>query len=215
MLCDYDGETFSALHHYNDAKMFVNSDAVKVGIDELGKVITENGLETDVGVCLLHKHFDMSDDEILLEIPLDGASKLSPVNRAALKSEILPYMWKMNKHSRWTPLEFTLSTKCMQSKLEKVMRNQAFIQEIGNILTRLQIHDVLGLSLLHREHINSFNSGTLETSDEHGRILTIGALNKHKKCDLHETVQTLWKFGIGKLGEDVCHHCTHCWHGKK
>ena len=96
MFCAYSSETFMRLPHYDDAKLMVGSNVVEIGINELGKVIEGNGLEADVGVCLLHKHFDMSEGEILLEFSENGASKLSPVHRSDIHDEVLPYMWKIN-----------------------------------------------------------------------------------------------------------------------
>ena len=52
----------------------------------------------------------------------------------------------------------------------------------------------------------------METTDERSRELTVVPLEKAKKCDHHETVQTLWKFGTKNMAEDVCNHCMHCTH---
>ena len=139
MLCAYDGNEFAALPPYQQAKFRVQSNVVKTAIDELGNVIFSHGLTSEVGVCLLHKHFDMSNDEILLERIFQNRSKLSPVSCETIQGEVLAYMWKMKKDKTWVPLEFAYSTKPMQDAFEKIMKNEAFLHEIGETMMKLQV----------------------------------------------------------------------------
>jgi hypothetical protein len=139
MLYEYNSDIFTELPHYDHAKCVVGTNALKTVIDELGKVITTNGLEATVGVCLLHKHFDIGSDEVLLETVRGNTSKLSPIVRAGIQDKIIPYMWKMNKNMCWSPLEFVYSTNEMQYAFEKVMKNEAFLKAIGMALVNSQV----------------------------------------------------------------------------
>ena len=139
MLCAYNTNEFAGLPHYQQAKNKVGLNTIKMAIDELGNIIVLHGFELEVGVCLLHKHFDLNNDEILLETIHDNTSKVSPVSRSAIQDDILAYMWKMNKNKTWSPLEFAYSTQQMRNSFEKVMKNEAFLQAIGDTMTKLQV----------------------------------------------------------------------------
>lgn len=139
MLCSYSVNEFVALPHYQLAKHKVGLSEVKTAIDELGNIIVLHGLESQVGVCLLHKHFDIDNDEILLETAYDNISKLLPVSRDTVQNDVLAYMWKMNNNKTWSPLEFTYSTQQMRDTFKKVMKNEIFLQEIGETMLKLQV----------------------------------------------------------------------------
>ncbi|CAF1595953.1 unnamed protein product, partial [Didymodactylos carnosus] len=194
------------LPHFDRAKLLVRSNVVTNAINELGNVIIQNGLERAVGVCLLHKHFDVKSNEILLETNHDNTSKLAPVASSSIKDEVLPYMWKMGKDMCWSPLEFVYNTEQNKDAFGKVMQNEGFLRTVGMIMLQLKVDDILGLSLLHRDHISGAAGGTMETTNEISRELTVVPLDKTVKCDHHETVQTLWKFGTRQMDEDVCNH---------
>jgi hypothetical protein len=58
-------------------------------IDEVRSVLARHDRLDRLGICLLHQHFDLADDEILLEA-CDEANRrlyLRPVKRSALREE--------------------------------------------------------------------------------------------------------------------------------
>lgn len=84
------------------------------------------------------------------------------------------------------------------------------------------MENVLGLAVVHRDHVSSVDGSTMELTDEVSRILKVVPRSQVKMHmeesddENHETIQTLWKFGPSDDGaEDVCHHCHHCGHIKQ
>jgi hypothetical protein len=62
---DYHFETWSQLPHIQTAteEGKKTEDSIRI----LGDIIVKHGLQNDVGIVLLHRHFDITEDEILVE----------------------------------------------------------------------------------------------------------------------------------------------------
>lgn len=80
------------------------------------------------------------------------------------------------------------------------------------------MNNILGLSVIHRDHVSEIDGSTVELTNLKDRSLTVmpktwGPSKDDDGMDM-EQVQTVWKFGENAEGEDVCHHCRHCTHTK-
>jgi hypothetical protein len=78
--------------------------------------------------------------------------------------------------------------------------------------------DVVGVTLMHREHITLVDGSSVEFTDHHKRELIVVPASQasayEAKAGKHAfTTRTVWTFGTRK-GEDKCHHCVHCSHTK-
>ena len=79
-----------------------------------------------------------------------------------------------------------------------------------------QALDVVGITLLHRRHVEKVDGSTVEFTDHGARELLIvpktQAAEHEAKHGKHGfTTKTVWSFGEG-MGDNVCHHCRHCTH---
>ena len=185
-------------------------------------IFVKHGMEVNVGVAMLHKHFPLSADEILVEQPCDDKSFVRPVNLSETDvSKLLPYMFKVRETSSGfvlVPLEFAPMELVDNATLVSLANNTAFINEFGKLIKDNGALNVVGLTVLHRDHIARVDGSTVEFTDHGSRELLIvpssKALDHEAKVGKHSfTTKTVWTFG-SREGEDVCHHCVHCSHTK-
>lgn len=171
-----------------------------------------------MGVCLLHKHFDLKPNERLVEHAEGVRSIVEPVTQPA-DEHIIPYLWKVEVGSecRLLPLEFMERNAVLASRLEVLKNNVAFLVEVATALA--PVSSFLGLFVLHRDHILAVDGSSMEYTDEEKRRLVLAPLSDKKTAqeflDGHpkESTQTVWTFSDRK-GVDICHHCHHCTHTK-
>jgi len=79
---------------------------------ELRDVLRKHGLTDRFGVCLLHRHFELSEGEVLME-STDVTSRVSLVevaDRNAITGSSIPTMWKFSSDGK-----ITAGTECRQA----------------------------------------------------------------------------------------------------
>ena len=74
------------------------------------------------------------------------------------------------------------------------------------------MENILGLGIVHREHISSVDGSILETSNSASRILTVIPRSQVKETHAQEEpIQTLWVFGPSEdRAENFCIMHTEC-----
>jgi hypothetical protein len=219
MLTQYDPAVFSNLNEFEISRQRLAEEETK--IPHLGDVICRHNLHQQVGISLLHKHFEMSHDEMLVERFTGDRSFAVPLKRNEGICAV-PYMWKAVRHlesESWIfyPLEFV---ECSDDESFKtVTQNEAFFADIAGALSSLGVADVFGVSLLHREAIRLAEGDTiLETSNGRERRLNFQGVSKEKLSTELDLTRTLWAFnssdGYTCNRHDDCgrHGCAHCDH---
>src|SRR5881396_753883 len=74
------------------------SDQDHLVLTDLRDVLRKHGVTNRFGVCLLHKHFDLNDDEVLMESTDHGArvSTLAVARRNSIHGRSIETMWKFS-----------------------------------------------------------------------------------------------------------------------
>ncbi len=216
MLTTYKPEAFANLETFEAAREQLEDR--KELLPELGAVIRRHGLNQQIGISLLHKHFDLMPEELLVEEFEGNHAYIRPTAECA---DSLPYMWKLeqDKHSgesTWTPLEFVRRTDAAEvaERAATVAQNPTFLKELAEKLADLGVTNLFGFSVLHRETIHVAEGNILvESTDDDARVLMFSALPR-TEVDPKTLTQTLWKFSAegGVEGVTECSHCTHCTH---
>lgn len=72
------------------------SEADSLCLQELRKTLVKYGVESRFGVCLLHEHFSLSDDEILVEICDTDTRTLTtgPVHKSLVDGKVMETGWR-------------------------------------------------------------------------------------------------------------------------
>lgn len=214
MLTAYKPEIFDSLEDFFAIRDRV--ELAKEDLIELGSVIRSYGLQEQVGICLLHKHFNLSAEERLVEEFEGNNSYIKPTTEY---SDAIPYMWKVEPSQVsgelvWFPLEFVRNTKQVAAAVERseaVVNNQDFLKAMAAKLSELGLSNMFGISILHRDAIKIAEGEILvENTDDEGRFLKFSSVPK-PEVDPATLTQTLWQFPTNQGFEVVglCGHCTH------
>jgi hypothetical protein len=134
MLTSYKPDVFDSLEHFFTARDLLGQ--APNNMAELGAIVRRHGLQKQVGICLLHKHFDLADNERLVE-EFEGNNAC--VRPTAEYSDAIPYMWKVEQDRVsgewvWFPLEFVRVTDAVAATVERseaVVNNAEFLKEIA------------------------------------------------------------------------------------
>jgi hypothetical protein len=205
-LVGYDPDVFSRLSRFHAAKEFLEHQEKNIG--KLGDVICAYGLERRIGVNLLHKHFDLTADEILVRDFKNNSALIAPVLHGNSDVSAIPYLWQLacGQHgSGFYPLEFgRYSAEHYKAALEDfdtLSNETAFLAEISGLIRKLKISEVFGLATLYSRRLVDCKAGEtlLERTDEERRLLTLKPFKESRLRSL-ESTQTLWVFTpLGQL----------------
>lgn len=208
---------------FNNLNTFFTAKEELVGssllLPELGKIICRYNLQEQVGVSLLHKHFDLDEDELLVETISNNTVRISPA-KVQDTDGLVPYIWKLESNSdtraRWIPLEFahdTSGTSIAAELADKVSQNSLFLNDMATKLGELGLATIFGLTTLHRQLTKQHNEITVERTNDALRVLNI-EVRSRSEVDFSKLTQTLWKFTPNEEVETACycHHCGHCDH---
>jgi hypothetical protein len=152
----YDSGVFQRLSEFHSARD--DLDANRALLSELGDVICLHGFHDRFGVSLLHKHFEISEDELLVREFVENVSYIKPW-QADARSSPLPYLWKAEidgKRAVYYPLEFCDYSEPLKTQarrdLELLQGARAFLTAFAKRLAELGLCEVFGLvSLRSRE----------------------------------------------------------------
>lgn len=218
MLTHYSPTEFYNLQEFPIAKRcLVNA---RQHLMELGGIICKHNVHQQVGIALLHKHFELSAHERLVEEPVANGFIIQPVANDA-ETELIPYLWKAapiaQGETHWFPLEFARvqqATMETQTFAQSIAASEAFLTEMACKLSTLQLANIFGLCTLHR---TTLTPGTheivLETTDDVNRVLKL-AVTPEQQTSPDRITQTLWRFAPTTTPDvaGYCWHCTHCSH---
>lgn len=193
-------QEYNALLPYTSARVYAFEDET---INELGDILMNYGMNDTFGLCLLHNHFHLNDNEKLVEIVSNTTSNVDVVHNDNYTDDInndiniKPYMFELTDNLDLKPMEFVdlsysdfgLFTDEVQHRFswfnQELISNDAFndfLSVFYNKLSNTERVNIFGLCIKHRESINSAdeNWSTLETNHPKQRWLKIEPMVRHE-----------------------------------
>jgi hypothetical protein len=226
-LLQYDADIFCRLNQFHDAKELLAEH--ESSITRLGDVICDYNLERHVGVNLLHKHFEISGDELVLREFIGNVAYMKPAKVGECQ-DVIPYLWKLGTGrfgEGYYPLEFVQYASSNDrafacAEVEKVSQSHEFLADMASKLKELGLQDLFGIASLHSRiaFLLKEDETLLETTDETNRVLTLEPATMLRVKAL-DTTKTLWFFNSRckddplslSIGSNCVSHCiSHC-HG--
>lgn len=207
----YSPDNFNSLPNFNHAQE--NLDVLRDKLDIFGRALHKHGFSDDVGLALLHRHFDLAPDEILVEsvIPSKSESIGSPrvVDGSA---RVLAHLFRAvfdpsSGDYVWYPTEFIDTRDDHSGLADRYVRfgaHTALLKDMADTLRAEGALDAIGLSLFHgREDVSCAEDEVLiESTDDAKRTLV---MQTGKAAAVGATsTPTLWRFD----GERVLMACT-------
>ncbi len=181
---------------------------------ELREVLSKHGKIDRLGVALLHSHFVLAEDELLLELSnnQDRILTLQPILHSEAEHAV-GTIWKLGDG------DFNIAT-VMPIQWGDI-RDVADVEPLGHgdadclvelreVLSKHGKIDRLGVALLHSHFVLAEDELLVETSDSEARTLILQPV---KRSDVGDTVGTVWKLTDGDfLAMAHCHrYCKRDW----
>lgn len=138
------------------------------------------------GVMILHRHFDMTQDERLVEY--GGVTTPWPLSETneIFGGKVVPRCWTFSKGGLY-PIEFGFNPSG-ENTYPEVKFQAGFVQELHELLCRLEIDDLFGLTIL--------DDGDLSTL--RGIERTVGRVSitiPVSEGQVASAVESVWTFG--------------------
>jgi hypothetical protein len=205
LLQNYEPEVFNELPEFDDARREASS--YQKTIEELLELTAEYALEGHVTVQILHKHFNLTETEILLETSHPESSEHLSVSEPALREhhlEAIPHVFRFADSGSSTllfPLEFVRSSVLgIAAASEAVFANHSYLRDFSDVLKRTGLAGVLGFGIRHENQ----KGGTMENSSCHERKSYVKEHNCNGSCDTENCVRVGFH-----VDRDVVDGCCH------
>lgn len=209
---------FNNLPLFQDAKKEIAF--LKPAISEIGDIICKNNLENIVGVNLLHRHFSLNTNEILVKTINNNHAEIVPSDS---NERCAPYLFKVEDNC-FIPTEYISQNSDFFDDVESKQILLNNLDEVRDTITRLGVSEKLGIFLMHQSFDDHANMGWVEDSTNTRSLV----ITKKPIAEIitSEATETNWFFKkketglsdmtIGVMCGICCAiHCgIHCgWHG--
>lgn len=161
MNCSEISKSYNNLSTVFEANEYLNKHNTKQIFYELFEVIKKYNLENTVGVRLLHKHNDISSNEIMLEKSNFDEDGFALITQATTISEELtdesyvPNSWQL-VNGRFIPMEF--SHKKLLADSEMNPENYAnFFYDFEEILSKFHQEKILSPAILASTYVMNYS----------------------------------------------------------
>jgi hypothetical protein len=182
----------------------------------LGDVICKFNLEDNIGICLLHKHFNLKENEMLVRTFENNSFDIEPKSNYSAK--VLPYMWAfsqsgLDKETALYPVEFI--EKRSESTdfglaVKEVQENEQFVEALKTALIQNELTNIFGISLIPHKLFDIKSDETLIENDVEGQKKLHISVVPSKTLLGQKTAQTLWKFNKNGFSDEKLDCIIHC-----
>jgi hypothetical protein len=191
---DIENAAYGELPHVNDVE--VNEDVLMPAIYQIGELLFDFGLEEDFEVTLLHHHFNIQLDEIVVEFVDEASGQLRTI--CARQSDFIgratPQSWRLMGDGQIVPMSYRVRDDASTSAKELPTR---LLQKIRDVLERNSAENTLGIAL--RDFASDDDDTVLvEHTDEERRVQWF---TKEPIDSSSNFLETAWSFKK-LVGED-------------
>ena len=99
---DFEAAVFKHLPHIDEPNSSRLLDAQAL---ELGKILSQHGLAAHVGICRLHKHFDVAQGEVVVARKETRSGVVAAVSVEPVSAASVAYIWALTNEG-WSPVQF-------------------------------------------------------------------------------------------------------------
>lgn len=200
---------YNALYSVEDAdRMLCERDKSRI-IHDLLSIISSNGLSSSIGLRLLHKHNDISEDEAMFESleHIDGDLCLitKPVAGNINLADVRVNSWRVETDGTLQPLEFSDGGILASFDINSERCHRTF-QELAERILKYGINDFIGICVDYKVESDDVNLIALETIDEKNRSNIVKFINIDA-IDIHSSLETKW---FTSKGEDPAIKVAKC-----
>lgn len=151
----YQPSEYQALRHLHDAfDSFLERSPQETIEKKMMEIFVKHQVYDDLAVSLIHRHFDMSANEKLVEFgPVSSPWSYRQADDAMMGGSVTPRSW-LFKNGKMLPYEFGYNEAGQPPKYKSLPDKPDFYAEFNDLLEREGLGDLLGLTLLteRKEH---------------------------------------------------------------
>lgn len=171
----------------------------------LGQVICKHDLQEDLGVWLVHKHFDLLEDEklignIIIDDEFGESIAVNPVLHAN-GDGLLPHQFKLSQNE-WVPMQFVQAgpqTGIIAERCDRLVASAEFLKEFTFVVDALQMQCELGIGIRFVDVLSSDpTAGSMERTHVDRRQLLHPM--SHAELKKASASTTMWCFKKNPTG---------------
>jgi hypothetical protein len=172
---------------------------------DASRALSGSGIEHDIGVCLLHRHFAIGPGELMVEEfkqvdegrALVTAPQPLPQNQAVAPSR---WAWVASDAPAFVPLEFS-SDPAVARICRRLATRPAVLACLGTLLKQHGLDDILGLSVLRRDGLWAGRHQIyVEDTRQDASVVTV---RDHREVNDVSLVGTGWMLKAGTTTANV------------
>ncbi|KAL2697579.1 hypothetical protein AAEP93_011483 [Penicillium crustosum] len=158
----------------------------------LRDIFMRHGVNDELAVALLHRHFEMESNEKLVELgPVSSPWPIPAQDESVLGGDVLPHTWRVFQNELHA-VEFRFVPKQEVQNTRKVQFTQAFFQDFCEYVKSNGLENIVGISQI--EHGREASQSDVQLMEvTHGRnSIMVPAVDTSEIPG--PTFQTVWAF---------------------
>lgn len=174
-------------------------DQVSEFIEQVGQLAFRHGIDDCIGIHLLHRHDNPSDDSILHREFSDIGMKVSHIEPT---ESIFPSSWLFIKDETGLPVMMPIewaSDELSKNQYNKLMESE-FIDDFSDLLEKYELLEIFGLTLAWDRGLNLNNEGLIveQTSLSEGEFeANIVTKEPPENLPTQDLIMTNWFYNEG------------------
>jgi hypothetical protein len=195
----------------NDKTMKSNPLA-ELFLKEISEIIKQYGLEDYIGLRLLHKHFKIESNEVLVEEYREIEGIPSLVTSAqdihdAIAKKSIPASWMFTEEGL---LVFETSTdKEVHNGVALLLKHPEFIEKVSKLINNYQMNNIFALAVLKREALGQTKSDELYFEMNNDQPMSVVQVVQKESIKKDVAIKASYGFGKG-LKSIWCHDPRIC-----
>ena len=180
----YNVQQYNSLPNIEDAGINLTSADIALLTTTIGQVFVKHGVQELFGITLLHNHFPLNADEILVNI----GSVAVPWKTSSLAEQLRDVKgsaWRFTNEGV-VPYEFVHDVALRPD----VSGFQPFLSELGALLDRLGLSDKLGVCAFTRDDLNA----TTQVEFTQGRANITLPFDVSPEDGTDRSIEAVWQF---------------------
>ncbi len=197
---------------YNNLRTVEQADKVRkstssfdIFLKKAAELIREAGLELDVGVFLLHHHFVLEPQEVMLESSNLVENKIvTTPHRADELRHFSPCRWAC-RDCICEPIEF--STDPCVSEVSKQLELSNFFEEYANLVSQFRLNNLAGLTVVRRKNLPA-NTGQIYVERSYSRDRSSVVTIENERSFADDLIETTWTYSRIIAGCQKTYNCV-------
>lgn len=186
------GKADKTLHARDDLEAF---------FQEVGSLICEHDLENRIGLCLLHNHNSVSDEQRMIEIYDEKTYSAPALVMQSMHSgdapQHVPVVMKVqggNEYNPLTPLEHSALDIARDNYEQLMLKSEAFLPSFQELVKKRGYEDLVGLSVIRADALPCKEGESFIERTDAARVANVITAEPEREEANTRYITTNWQF---------------------